>query len=133
MWRRVEQHLPPTPTPTHIHHTLTSIHGTTDCCRTARQSIWSVVWIVCVFYQLTSLKQLIEVLSLHAMAHRYLCHEHHPSGGVSAAPLSSADTRPSPSTPTKPTHTHNIALNDCSHKINCFKHHRSDSPIIFVQ
>jgi len=38
-----------------------------------------------------SLKQFRLVLSLQLMAHRYLCHEHHPRGGVSAAPLSSAD------------------------------------------
>ena len=32
-------------------------------------------------------------LSLQPMAQRYRCHEHHPRGGVSAAPLSSPATR----------------------------------------
>ena len=40
-----------------------------------------------------SLKQLglVAIGAAHLMVHRYRCHEHHPSGGVFAAPLSSAE------------------------------------------
>ena len=40
-----------------------------------------------------SLKQLglVDIGTSHLMVHRYRCHEHHPNGGVFAAPLSSAE------------------------------------------